>query len=61
MSLSTDTGHMATARQCAAPCGVELSTLNLINGDSVHEDCKCFYRECRRPLTSVLALAATHL
>jgi hypothetical protein len=35
---------------CAAPCGVELSPLNLINGDPVHVDCRCFYRECRAPL-----------
>jgi hypothetical protein len=39
---------------CAAPCGVELSTCNLINGDEVHEDCRCVYRECRTPLFAVL-------
>jgi hypothetical protein len=26
---------------CAALCGVTLSTLNLISGDTVHEDCRC--------------------
>jgi hypothetical protein len=31
---------------CAASCGVPLSTLNLINGDTVHEDCRCLYRKC---------------
>jgi hypothetical protein len=39
---------------CAAPCGVELSACNLINGDTVHEDCRCLYRECRTPLLAVL-------
>jgi hypothetical protein len=40
---------------CASPCGIGLSTLNLINGESVHEDCRCFYRECRTPLADALA------
>jgi hypothetical protein len=39
---------------CAAPCGVELSPLNLINGDTVHEDCRRLYRECRAPLLEML-------
>jgi hypothetical protein len=39
---------------CASPCGLELSACNLINGDEVHEDCRCFYRDCRIPLLTVL-------
>ena len=39
---------------CAAPCGVELTACNLINGDTVHEDCRCLYRDCRTPLLAVL-------
>jgi hypothetical protein len=39
---------------CAASCGVPLSTLNLINGDTVHEDCRCLYRKCREPLLELL-------
>jgi hypothetical protein len=41
--------------ECAAPCGVELSTCNLINGDTVHADCRCLYRDCRKPLLDPLA------
>jgi hypothetical protein len=39
---------------CAASCGVSLGTLNLINNDTVHEDCRCLYRKCRTPLLAVL-------
>jgi hypothetical protein len=45
----------APSKQCAAPCGVPLSNLNLIGGDTVHEDCRCLYRECREPLLESLA------
>jgi hypothetical protein len=39
---------------CAAPCAVELTACNIINGDTVHKDCRCLYRECRQPLLAVL-------
>jgi hypothetical protein len=49
-----------TMTLCAAPCGIELSACNLINGDEVHEDCRCFYRDCRKPLLTVLDWTRHH-
>jgi hypothetical protein len=39
-----------TAAPCAAPCNTPLSANNHINSDTVHEDCRCLYRDCRQPL-----------
>jgi hypothetical protein len=44
----------APSTPCAALCGVPLSPLNLISGDTVHEDCRCLYRDCREPLLKLL-------
>jgi hypothetical protein len=38
------------AKQCAAPCGEALGSLNITNGDLVHEDCRCMFGDCRAPL-----------
>jgi len=52
-----------TEPMCAAACGVPLSRLNIIQGDPVHEDCRCLYRDCRKPMTdrSWLRLATAKL
>jgi hypothetical protein len=40
--------------ECAAPCNIPLGACNLINSDIVHEDCRCLYRDCRKPLLDEL-------
>jgi hypothetical protein len=43
-----------TSAACLAPRDVPLSARNLINSDTVHEDCRCLYRDCRKPLLNKL-------
>jgi hypothetical protein len=31
-----------------------LTNCNIINGDLMHEDCRCLYRDCRKPLLNEL-------
>jgi hypothetical protein len=49
-----DPDTLSTNPPCAAPCGAELTAGNLINSDTVHQDCRCSYRDCRVPLLTVL-------
>ena len=44
----------AETKPCAAPCDVPPSACNLINGDVVDGDCRCLYRDCRKPLLNKL-------
>ena len=43
-----------TSDACLAPCDIPLSAFNIINGDTVHEDCRCLYLDCRKPLLNEL-------